>query len=117
MDNNTSEPRRKKSKWDDLADAEDLEVSKERKRVKKAEVLQAKLGREREALAARGRGAAGNGSADSSPGGSRVGAGMGRNGDGGRAGGVGRDGVRKVRELHPTLESCRSVYCYEVSIV
>lgn len=26
-----------------------------------------------------------------------------------------KGGVRRMRDRHPLLESCRSVYCYEVS--
>lgn len=102
------EPPRKKSKWDDIADEEDKVAARERKRAKKAE-LDAKLAREREQLASRVAGSSRGGSTSSregTPGRSR---GLGE----AREAAPGRGPVRG-RETHPLLESCRSVYCYEV---
>lgn len=40
-----------------------------------------------------------------------------RGGESSRGGGrIGNGGVRRIRDLHPPLESCRSVYCYEVCL-
>lgn len=102
------EPPRKKSKWDD--DEEDQAAARERKRVKKAE-LESKLAREREQLAVRsaaagvGRGGS-QSSRESTPGRIRT---LGETRDG-----KGR-GPPRGRDAHPLLESCRSVYEYEVS--
>lgn len=101
-----------------MAEAEDLQVAKALKRVKKAELLQAKLSRERDALL--GRTAEPQQEARGSP---RPGLGQSwegtpRGGDLQRTlvrGGGGRV-TRRIRDLHPPLESCRSVYCYEVSL-
>lgn len=107
------EPPKKKSKWDDLAEAEDLQVERELKRVKKAELLQAKLSRERDTLLGRRdetRSPGRQSRAGSSGGKGDSVAPLGRTARGGMA-----RGSRRVRDLHPALESCRSVYCYEVS--
>lgn len=102
-----AEPPRKKSKWDDLADEEDVAAARERKRVKKAE-LEGKLAREREQLAGRSAAGSGRGGSQSS-----------RESTPGRIRTLGEArcgrGPARGRDAHPLLESCRSVYSYEVS--
>ncbi|KAI5480188.1 cell division cycle 2-like protein [Pseudohyphozyma bogoriensis] len=100
----SDEPPRKKSKWDDLAQEEDEAAEKEKKRQKKAQQLQIKLAKEREVLL-------GTASREPTPSSSSGGRAVGSP----RPGAVMRKekGVRRTRDMHPLLESCRSVYCYE----
>lgn len=106
------EPPRKKSKWADLADEEDKAAARERKRIKKAE-LELKLAREKE-IAKQHAGASGTAGTSASGASSREGTPGTQSrlaGAGGMRAGRGRP---RGRVAHPLLESCRSVYCYEV---
>lgn len=96
-------PPRKKSKWDD--DEADLTAARELKRAKKA-ALAARLATEKERASR-----AAESSASAS-----VSAATSREGTPARVEGQvrARRTPRRGREAHPLLESCRSVYSYEV---
>ncbi|KAK4704136.1 cell division cycle 2-like, partial [Phenoliferia sp. Uapishka_3] len=89
----STSPPRKKSKWAEQADEEDLS---DKKRARKEELLKQKLIRERQVR---------EGKVNNSREGSAAG--------GVRGGGARVGGTRRIRDMHPALESCRSVYCYE----
>ena len=91
----SQEPPRKKSKWAEQADEEDRKLANDKKRAKKDELLRSKLLREREQLDMNSREGTPRGVGSPRP---RQGA----------------RGPRPIRDMHPPLQSCRSVYCYEV---
>lgn len=97
----TDEPPRKKqkSKWDAEDEIQEEQEQKERKRLRKAEQLQVRLAREKQMAQSSASWAS---SREATP--ARLGVASGE---------IGRGGSRNTRDLHPPLESCRSVYCYE----
>jgi len=101
----TEPPKKKlKSRWDD--DEEEVAREKERKQAKKQAALAAKLANERQELESKARTA----SRDSTP--------LVRT-PGREQGGARPPAARRIhkrgRDAHPLIESCRSVYSYEVS--
>lgn len=105
-------PPRKKSKWDD--DPAELAAERERKRVKKA-ALTARLATEKELASSRG-GASPSASASASATASATS----REGTPAQLRSEAPVRIRRIpkrgREAHPLLESCRSVYSYEVRL-
>lgn len=120
----SSQPLKKKSKWATADEAEDEQMELERKRKRKSELLQSKLDREREAGSSRRAGweSLNNSPATPSASSSRDATPRQRVSIDpqsprivirGTAKGKESAIVRNVRDRHPPLESCRSVYCYE----